>query len=300
MSILPNFIIIGAPKCGTTSVFKWLKDHPQVCGSSRKEVQYFMDRESSVYREESNFLDHGMDRYSAYFSNFDSQIHKVIIEATPGYIYQRTAINEMGNALKSTTFIVILREPVSRLLSIYNYFSQNRGELNSEISFTEFINLVNGNDISISDNEFLRDAIRHGQYVHYLKQWRDKCGSDKIKVFLYEDLIYDSQSFIKSICELMGIKGDFYDNYDFKSHNRSVVIKNRMIHNLISQFHEIVPSGKLRDHMKSIYFRINSKSGKNKGQSKDGVLMELSKIYYSSNKELSELFGLDLSAWKGY
>jgi hypothetical protein len=64
---LPNLIIGGAPKCGTSSLFQWLADHPEVCGSRVKEIFYLMDRDHPLLKAESNFHNHGLCGYESYF-----------------------------------------------------------------------------------------------------------------------------------------------------------------------------------------------------------------------------------------
>ena len=63
----PNFVIGGAPKCGTSSLFSWLADHPQVCGSSVKEPFFLMDEGNPMLRKACNVHDHGIEAYSSFF-----------------------------------------------------------------------------------------------------------------------------------------------------------------------------------------------------------------------------------------
>ncbi len=58
--ITPNLFIAGAPKCGTSSLYFWLSDHPEVCASTPKEPFYFIDKGYSEFKKESNYHVHGM------------------------------------------------------------------------------------------------------------------------------------------------------------------------------------------------------------------------------------------------
>ena len=89
--MLPNVVIAGAPKCGTTSLFAWLADHPDVCGSNVKEARYFLDPDDPLFDEISNFRDHGLAGYEAYFTDCEERKAQVVLEATPVYLYQQTA-----------------------------------------------------------------------------------------------------------------------------------------------------------------------------------------------------------------
>src|SRR5881394_1202704 len=64
---LPNAVIGGAPKCGTSSAFTWLLQHPQVCGSKPKETCYLLDADDPLCQPDANWHTHGLEGYAAYF-----------------------------------------------------------------------------------------------------------------------------------------------------------------------------------------------------------------------------------------
>ena len=76
--VLPNTVIAGAPKCGTTSLFRWLNDHPDACGSTTKEPRYLIDPDSCLFDKTSNFHDHGLEGYEAYFEHCAGSSPKVM------------------------------------------------------------------------------------------------------------------------------------------------------------------------------------------------------------------------------
>lgn len=71
--MLPNLVITGFPKCGTTSLFTWLADHPQVTGSTVKETNFFVDPGTHSFRSHANFRDHGLAGYKAYFQKAQAE-----------------------------------------------------------------------------------------------------------------------------------------------------------------------------------------------------------------------------------
>jgi len=297
--LLPNYVIAGAPKSGTTSIFHWLSQHPEVCASSRKEVQFFMDRDSSVFHPEANFIDHGISAYHQFFTAFDDKRHRIAIEATPGYIYQKTAITAFAKELPQTQIIFILREPASRLYSIYRYFTQNRGELDQNISFREFIQKIKDKDEDLQWNEFLRDGIMHGAYMEYLQKWIDACGKDRIIVLPFEDIAKDEKAFTKKLATSLGIDDAFYETFEFQSQNKTVQINNQLIHKIARVASAAVPFGPIRDTLRNTYFKINGKSQhKNKDEEVQSVLEELRAFYQPYNKSLSQVFNLKLNGWK--
>src|SRR5262249_17888741 len=127
---LPNLIIAGAPKCGTGSLFKWLSDHPQVCGSRVKETFYLMDRGHPLLKYDSNFYTHGLDGYKAYFTHCNN-CRKIIVEATTHYIYQKTALEVLSCLETKPQIIFVLRKPSSRVYSSYQYTKNNLANVES-------------------------------------------------------------------------------------------------------------------------------------------------------------------------
>ncbi|SFM52177.1 Sulfotransferase family protein [Ectothiorhodospira mobilis] len=107
----PNVFILGAPKCGTTSLAHWLAEHPQVHFCAIKEPQFF------------NY-DYGFRRpmtlrqYEKLFSGATA-LHRVICEASTRYLYSRTAVPAILSYVDHPRFIVMLRHPVSMAPSLH-------------------------------------------------------------------------------------------------------------------------------------------------------------------------------------
>lgn len=113
---LPNLIVAGAPKCGTSSLFSWLAAHPEVCGSYPKEPYYFMDVATPLFHPEANYDYHGLNRYASFFRHCSPQA-KVLLEATPHYMYQ-DALNFFASLNPQPQIIFVLRKP-SRQIFFY-------------------------------------------------------------------------------------------------------------------------------------------------------------------------------------
>lgn len=116
----PNFFIIGAPKCGTTSLYHYLKEHPNIFLSEIKEPDYFAtDLNRSIKdREEYMKLFEGADNY------------KAIGEASTTYLYSDEAIENILEFNPEAKFIVMTRDPVEMFHSLH---SQNLNNLNEII-----------------------------------------------------------------------------------------------------------------------------------------------------------------------
>ena len=125
--VLPNVIIAGAAKCGTTSLFHWLSDHPEVCASKEKELCFFYDKDWPLWNKKVKYNYHlnGLEKYQNLFEHCKSVNAKVVIEATPNYLYSRTALNVIPTLNPRPKILFILRKPSDRVYSIYQFFKNN-------------------------------------------------------------------------------------------------------------------------------------------------------------------------------
>jgi hypothetical protein len=130
--LLPNLIIAGVNKGGTTSLFSYLSRHSEICPFAKKELCYFLPL---TYGEKMLPI----EEYSQYFQQqYDGQ--KYIMESTPGYFYGRKLIPQaIKNDLGNIKILIILREPISRLFSFYR-FQKSMLKLDQNITFNEYIN----------------------------------------------------------------------------------------------------------------------------------------------------------------
>lgn len=105
----PNFFIIGAPKCGTTSLAAWLSEHPQVYVSDPKEPDYFDHDRRKGYSDD-------LARYEGFFDHV-TEGHVAIGEASTGYLRSRVAVEEILRYSPAAKFVVGLRNPVDMAIS---------------------------------------------------------------------------------------------------------------------------------------------------------------------------------------
>jgi Sulfotransferase domain len=106
----PDALVIGAPKCGTTSLMAYLGNHPQLWCQPRKELHFFNNR-----------WDWGMAWYRQQFPCRRATAGKVRLEATPDYLQAPQIAERVAATLPGVKLIVLLREPLARALSWYHH-----------------------------------------------------------------------------------------------------------------------------------------------------------------------------------
>jgi hypothetical protein len=195
---LPNAVIAGVNKAGTTSLFHALAAHPDVTSSKVKETHFF---DPYKYGEPPLPL----REYSKFFPREITT--PVLLEATPGYFYGGDPLAKaLDNALPDARIIVVLREPGERAFSWWR-FCRAALLLDSDISFGEYVRRCEKLGTS---PESARDLVAWrglsgGLYSRYLPLWQDVFG-DRLLILFHDDLLADSGATVNRACGHLGIQ----------------------------------------------------------------------------------------------
>jgi hypothetical protein len=189
---LPNLLVVGVPKAGTGSLFAYLSQHPDVCGSDEKEVGYF------------NFFNPRrhtgppppLDDYRAHFAHCAGE--RYAVEATPTYSYGgRPVIDAIQATLPAVKVVISLRDPVQRLWSAYT-FQRELG--NEQRPFGAYLDACEGRSRDGSD--LVPHDHHHGLYIgyytDYVPLWLDAFGPD-LKVVFADELSGDPGTVMRDL-----------------------------------------------------------------------------------------------------
>ncbi|MEQ5806161.1 sulfotransferase domain-containing protein [Alteromonas sp. NFXS44] len=249
-NLLPNLLLAGAPKCGTTSVYDWLVKHPDISGAVDKELFYLIDKSDWKYSEKSNWGSHGKVGYSKYFKE-DNQI---MVDGTTLTIYQESAL-EFAKELKPKVLFFI-REPSSRIFSTFKYFRDTRTVLPKNMSFSEFLKRVDSGDDFRGNNQ-LSKVIEQSRYYLYLNKWKDVLGEQNIRTYDFSDFKEQKVALMRDIAEWLNIDGDFYSNFDFTHKNETSIAKFRGLNRVKEKIAVKVKNKKIKEVIKPIYEKLN-------------------------------------------
>lgn len=217
---LPNFLIIGFPKCGTTSLYEYLIQHPSIYSASGKEIDYF-DR----------LYDRGLSWYRMSFpTNFTKNYSKTILkksfqtgEATPRYMVHPHALNRIKMDLPNAKFIVLLRNPIERAFS---HFTMNQKNDYEYRTFEDALNheeeRVKGRYEKMQKNENyyswdydLYAYLEHGKYVDKLKRWMKIFPKEQFFIIQSEMFSKDPSKIYNQTLEFLGLP-----KYNLKNYKR--------------------------------------------------------------------------------
>jgi hypothetical protein len=284
--VLPNFLVIGSEKCGTTWLYFCLKEHPEIFMPFIKEIHYF-----------DKYYDSGNEWYERYFRSWSGQ--KAIGEVNPGYLYGERTAERIWRDLPEAQLIVVCRNPIERAYSRYKHSVEKNG---LDKSFEE---MLSGNDL----------WIEKGRYHSHLQRYLSHFPSHQILVLVYEDLIVDPVGQLRKLFRFIGVREDFVPEsttkrilpqrlampvYDKLSRASLFLRKNIRLGWLIDK----IKQSKFLHHFDSLMKQNGYRSAHTKRISKFKIYpmqnetrAMLRNIFNEDNRRLGEYLGRDLSFW---
>lgn len=300
----PNLVIAGAPKCGTTSLFTWLVDHPDVCASKSKEPFFLMDKEHPLRRKHCNFHDHGLEAYAEVFPSC-ADGHKVILEASTQYIYQATALEILPSLRTNPRVLFLLRKPSERIFSMFAYYKM-KGHFRNDLPFNEYVPLIRDHSVPSAVSEWSSRAsayllprdIQYSRYIEYLSAWRERLGEDRLRVVVFESMRADPKATVLGLCGWLRIDPSPFQDYDFTPQNRTFSVRSPRVQRLARAFATGVRPSPFKELMKRVYYAVQSQGRRTQRTAADEVaLAELDEYFRPYNERLAREFGLNLEAW---
>ncbi len=291
MNRMPTFLIIGAHKSGTTSLYHYLNEHPQVFMSPVKEAHFF-----SFIGHPLNFTDPGFDpkklraatNIEAYQALFQQAGNAVAIgEASPSYLYMpETAVN-IHHHLPGIKLIAILRHPADRA---YSNFLHCRARTPEE-PLVDFAAALQAEPRRITENwSPLWHYQQKGFYFQQLQPYFQLFAREQIGIFLYDDLIANSLKVMQEIYHFLQVDPTFMPDLS-KKHNVSGVPKNklwRFVRENLQWSKYMLPS-KIQQKIK--------KNVLNRPPFPPALRQQLMVLYRDDILQLQELIQRDLTHW---
>jgi len=214
---VPTYLIIGgSSRAGSTSLFRYLADHPDICRASRKETRFFLSPEFPGVRVHT--FAEGTDKYSLFFRHCSAK--PVWLEATPDYLYDPEAARRIHDSLPGVKLVFVLRDPVQRLFSWYRFAKQN-GWLPKEVSFEAYVQRQLEAGPPLPGTPQYWRALWEGRYSVYLRRYLEIFGEGSIRVVCLGSLKQNPREVVGEIVRWVGLDPSFYNDYEFSLLNPS-------------------------------------------------------------------------------
>ncbi len=196
----PDFIIIGSPKSGTTSLFSYLNQNSKILAPHRKEINFF-----------NHNFDLGISWYLAQFPGIivsdrtNADLESFITgEASPSYIYSKQVMIRIKQLFPNVKLIAMLRNPIERTISEY-YHAANHGI--EKRSLEEIIEIEKKQLATFSRSEVMQTFgyLQNSIYVEKIAKWMDEFPSENILIIESESLFDNTASTMKEVCQFLNI-----------------------------------------------------------------------------------------------
>lgn len=220
--MLPNLIVAGVTKGGTTALFRYLAAHPDVCASAVKETCHFLP------------LRYGnpvppLAGYERHFRHCTGQ--SLVIESTPGYYYGGPELaQEIARTLPDVRIVLVFRDPVRRFFSFF-HFLKSMQQLPQDMPVETYLRdcLARPREVFRDNDEDPWFGVEGGFYADYLAPWVALFG-DRLHVTFFEDLATDTRRFMQDLSAFAGIDPAPFETMDFPQENKSRGHRNALLH----------------------------------------------------------------------
>ncbi len=287
---LPNFFILGAAKCGTTSLYYYLKQHPQIYLPKHKEPHFF---------DNDTFWNEGLETYlRRHFKG--AERYPARGEATPAYFHRPEKVIPRMKQIygdESPKFILVFRNPVERAFSHYLHRVRNRTETETFERALELEKerLANEPDLWVG---YFSDGLYAKQLTEWLKVW----PRERFFFALTEDLKDDPLSLVKKVFEFLGVDSRVKVEVSIR---RNVASEPRFpwLMDFLSRPSRLkrpiglILSPYVKRKLKWLLRKANLKPVQQRPKLDPNIAAKLKTQYRNDIEKLAQLIGRDLSHW---
>ena len=284
-----DFFIVGAPKAGTTSLYHYLNEHPEIEMSSQKEPDFFSDKailEQGMYYGK-NRID-TIEKYHSLFENSNDQKKKG--EGSVSYLFYQDVPAKIKRYNPDAKIIIMLRSPVERAFS--HYLMDYRLGLVSD-AFEDIVNRKKKNN---KVDLFYQQYIEVSVYSKQVKRYLNVFEKENILIIDYIDFKEDISEVLDRLFQFIGVSTDFEPNVA-KKHNPYSMPKNKIIRFIYSfvalrKVLKLLFSKTLAKKARLLLFKEDKKPKLSKE-----LRLQLNKYFKNDIEKLGELLDKDYLRW---
>lgn len=218
MSRRPDFFIVGAPKCGTTAMYQYLRSHPDLFLPETKELRYFGS--DLVVR---GFPDRGLDEYLDYFASATSD--QLVGTAYVWYLYSATAAAEIASFAPAARIIAMIRRPADMLYSLHSEHLSNGNEDIRRFEDALAAEPERRAGARIPPHAHLPQGLLYSEvprYAEQLERYFAAFGRDRVHVVLYDDFAGDTAASYRETLRFLGVRDDVVPPLEVVNPNKRV------------------------------------------------------------------------------
>jgi hypothetical protein len=288
---MPNFLIIGAMKSGTTALYYYLEQHPEVYMSPVKEPNFFSSRgqENAV-----GAVTH-IGTYEDLFRGVSGE--KAIGEASHCYLYEPRAAAEIRRYIPGAKLIAILRNPIDRAYSHFLHMVRSGTE-----PLDDFAQALRVDEVGVHKERTFQDYIGRGLYYSQLKRYLGTFPREQVRVYLYEDLSGAPISTVQDALRFLEVDDSFVPDVSLRRNVSGYPKYNTLDRLLRSQSRvkhalKIYLPARLRWRLSEAFDDLKTRNLVEPPPIQPEVRHQLISVYREDILKVQELIHRDLSGW---
>ncbi len=230
---MPNFLIIGAAKSGTSALWKYLPQHPDVYMSPKKEPHFFAyENETPDANGPGDYTKFAKTTLASYQALFDGvTTEKAVGEAATTSLYMPQSIKRIQHYIPNAKFIAILRQPADRAYSSFMHLIRDHRE-----PITDFRKALQLESERIAQRwGFMWHYTQMGFYYEQIKRFYDHFDQEQIRVYLYDEFSAEPLRIIQDIYRFLDVDDNFVPEMSVRA-NMSGIQKNSLVEKFIVGF----------------------------------------------------------------
>lgn len=278
----PDFFIVGAQRSGTTSLYEYLRAHPQIWMSAHKEPHFFSQDRVCL---DPDLMVRSEAAYLKLFARASQE--QIVGEASPSYLWHPEAAQRIYAKQPHAKIIAILRDPIARA---YSQFRMDLADGLSPVSFDELIrrDYACGEQVYGTGHLY----VELGLYAQQLERYRRVFPPSRLLILSFRDLVSDAQALLKRVAAFLGIDPAGFERVNaFPAHNQNVAPYNTLVQSVLQHrtarqmYRALVPPG-VRCYIRSKVFVPRA------APAPEATAVEfLRSVYLSDWRKLKQSFG---------
>ncbi|MHB8235468.1 MAG: sulfotransferase family protein [Solirubrobacteraceae bacterium] len=203
---IPDFFVVGHPKCGTTALHQMLKTHPDVYMPDRKEPWFFAEELHEATPPRPEGTPRNLAEYAEWFEGAGPG--QTVGEATAYYLWSKTAAANIAQVNPDARIVAILREPASFLRSLHLQLLEVYTEVEPDLGRAMKLEAQRREGRSIPRYTYFPSMLLYSEFVRYaeqLKRFYAVFPADQIKVLIYDDFRADNAQTVREVRRFLGV-----------------------------------------------------------------------------------------------
>jgi len=298
----PDFFIVGAPKCGTTAMNDYLKQHPDIYIPGKKELHFFgSDLKFNRPRPTE-------EEYLSYFSG--ATCEKRVGEASVWYFYSKLSAAEIKRFCPSASILIMLRNPVDMIYSLHSQFLYTGHEDIFDFQVAIDAEQDRKRGLRVPDSPLLRERLfckeilfyaEVVKYAHQVQRYLDIFGRENVLIILFDDFKSDTAGVYRETLRFLGVNEDFQAVLRIANPNRNYrsIVLQRLLSTHSTKIVRCI--GKLMPHRQRLAVRQNLRKFNTRYGPRPPMDPKLKRRlqaeFVSEVERLSEVLGRDLTCW---